>query len=68
MFVPSFLTRKMVELGEKPADLVAFASVRQAAETGLHVVLHVLGVAGGGNDAGDRVMGEDELKHHLRPA
>jgi hypothetical protein len=25
-------------------------------------------VAGGGNDAGHRVIGEDELEHRLRPA
>src|SRR6185503_21186626 len=56
---------KRIEIAE---HLRAHRRVGQRARAGGEVVAHVLGVAGAGNRAGDRRMGDDPFQEVLRPA
>src|SRR5437773_12373264 len=52
----------------KLTDALALFPVRQAAEAGLEIVRHVLGVGGRRNDRGHRRLGEYVFEEQLRPA
>ena len=49
------------------ADLLTLARIGQSAEPGGEIVLHMLGVAGRRDHAGDGRLGEDVFEKQLRP-
>src|SRR3954451_19796454 len=59
--------RKLQRIPE-PSDLRPLLWVGETADPALHIVVHVVGIAGRRDDAGHRRLGEDVFQEQLRPA
>ena len=61
------LREREVGLGEGIDELATFGIGGEGADAGAEVVVEVGDVAGGGEDAGDGGVGDDELEQGLSP-